>query len=155
MTTQIRFATIFTILGVALSVQGQLHRGQMVCKGRLDLQPTASADLDNGEIGTRATARSADIWYQAVNESESYITPQNGAKISETSQARRGFAGCQAARYNGDRLALTHLKPGSYLCVMTEQGRLTEIQVDGVYPKYPVLAPKIMTISFAYSTWQN
>lgn len=155
MTTQMRFLALFGFVGLVISLQGQIQRGQMLCRGRLDLHPTMSVDLDNGNLSTPLTATSADIWYEAVNESESYLTPGNGAQIAVTSTSPKGFAGCAAARYTSNRVAIATLKPGTYLCVTTQQGRFTEIEVDGIYAKYPVLEPRAMTVSFTFSTWQN
>ncbi len=99
-------------------------------------------NLDNGS--TSGAGR--DIWYQAVSALEKYLNPRNGAKISFTNGAQRGYAGCSAATYSNNRVSLWLVPPGSYVCVKTNQGRISEFRLNSYSGT---------TMNIGYTTWAN
>lgn len=113
--------------------------------GPLDIPQTWMADLDNGTVSSTG----ADIWFQAVSQVEYYLTPRNGAQFSVSGSMNRGFAGCSSASYSGDRIPTLALSEGTYVCVRTNEGRISEFRVnewnhDG----------SVWHMHIGYTTWQ-
>lgn len=130
-----------------------------VCQGRVVVQATPAVhssggvevpgtyviDLDSGRLDT---AR-GDIWLQAVTASERYVTPRNGAQIA-TARERdrsRGRDGCARAEYTSDRLSMDRLRVGSWLCVRTSEGRISEFRVNEIRGGSPY------SLVLGYTTW--
>ena len=114
----------------------------VVSQGGFQLIPQQQVNLDNGAIGPGG----ADLFYQVVGFTRQ-LAPINGAQISFTNGAQRGFAGCSAAAFGNGPVLQASLGIGSYVCVRTNQGRVSEFRVDNVGVVLGVL-----TIS--YTTWQ-
>jgi uncharacterized protein YraI len=110
--------------------------------GPIDLQQTFSANLDNGAVG----GAGVDIWYQAVTAVEKYITPRNGATIAVGDGSNRGYEGCTAESFSGDDVPLADIPVGTYVCVKTNQGRISQFRVNGFMGT---------TMKLGYTTWAN
>ena len=59
----------------------------------------------------------------------------------------RGFAGCSAATYSSGPVSQAARAIGNYVCVRTDQGRISEFAWDNIGQTLGVLA-------FGYTTWQ-
>ncbi|HEY0918652.1 SH3 domain-containing protein [Devosia sp.] len=110
--------------------------------GSIALQQTFTANLDNGTVG----AAGADIWYQAVNAAEKYVTPRNGAQLALGDRSNRGYAGCSTESYSNASIPLWDMPPGSYVCVRTNQGRISQFRLNGFTGT---------TMNLGYTTWAN
>ena len=110
--------------------------------GPIDLQQTFTANLDNGNVG----GAGVDIWYQAVTAVEKYITPRNGATIAVGDGSNRGYEGCAAESFSGDNVPLADIPVGTYVCVKTNQGRISQFRVNGFMGT---------TMKLGYTTWAN
>lgn len=110
--------------------------------GPIDLQQTFTANLDNGAVG----GAGADIWYEAVTATEKYITPRNGASIAVGDGSNRGYDGCAAESFDGESVALEDIPVGTYVCVTTNQGRISQFRVNGFMGT---------TMKLGYTTWAN
>lgn len=110
--------------------------------GPIALPQTFSANLDNGNIGSGGQA---DIWYQAENAVSKFITPRNGARLSVSGSSNRGFAGCSTATFSSNRVSIWTLPVGTYVCVRTNQGRISEFRLNGYTGT---------TMNLGYTTWQ-
>lgn len=110
--------------------------------GPIALQQTFAANLDTGSVGSAG----ADIWYQAETAVARFLNPRNGAALSLTNGAQRGFAGCSAASFSGNRIPLWQLNPGTYVCYRTDQGRIGEFRVNSFSGS---------TMNIGYTTWAN
>ncbi|MCF6303095.1 MAG: hypothetical protein L3J13_07845, partial [Devosiaceae bacterium] len=110
--------------------------------GPIILPQTFTANLDNGSVG----GAGADILYQAVTPAEKYLKPLNGAQLSVSGTSNRGFAGCSIASFSPNRVPLWSLPVGSYVCVKTNAGRISEFRLNG----YNGTDMKI-----GYTTWKN
>ncbi|KMW56661.1 Serine/threonine protein kinase [Candidatus Rhodobacter oscarellae] len=112
--------------------------------GPLDIPQTYLADLDRGQV----TQHGADIWFQAETASRLYLVPRNGAKLGVGNRRNRGYAGCSGARYSNARVSLGDIPVGSYVCVRTNEGRISQFRVNGLTGGSP------KTLKLGYTTWQ-
>jgi hypothetical protein len=95
----------------------------------LALDQTATVDLDAGVIAPRAET-DADLWFEAVEVGERYLTPQNGARFAPAGNTAPGVSWCQAASLSAARIPLASLAAGRYLCGTTTRNQLVEIRID-------------------------
>lgn len=112
--------------------------------GGLDIPQTYMFDLDRGGV----TQAGADFWFQAETASLLYLVPRNGARIGVGNRSNRGAAGCAAARFTTDRVSLRDIPVGSYVCVKTNEGRISQFRVNGISGGSP------KTLSIGFTTWQ-
>lgn len=109
--------------------------------GLIELQQTYTANLDNGTTGGGA---GADIWYEAVTAVQKYITPRNGALIAVGDGG--GYDSCSSTDMTNDRIPLADIPPGTYVCVKTNQNRISQFRVNGFIGT---------TMKLGYTTWAN
>ncbi len=133
----------FTINPGIIKILPKLLVPKTYSTGGIDWKQTWLIDLDNG---TQASSPGNDLWYEAVTDTEKYITPKNGAKISIGDFGQHGFDGCSAATYTSAKLALDDAPVGSYICVKTNEGRISEFRVNGFAGT---------TMKIGYTTWAN
>lgn len=110
----------------------------------LNIPQTWAADLDQGSVG----GGGEDIWFQARTATQLFITPRNGAQVSISGSRNRGYNGCRSAAWTNQSLRLADVPVGTYVCVKTNQGRISEFrmnQISGGSPK---------TLRIGYTTWQ-
>ncbi len=112
--------------------------------GPIDVPQTYQFDLDRGAV----TRDGADFWFQAETASLLYLVPSNGARIGVGDRSNRGAAGCAGARMTGDRVSISDLPVGSYVCARTNEGRITQFRVNAISAGSP------KTLSIGYTTWQ-
>jgi hypothetical protein len=111
--------------------------------GAIDLKQSFNANLDNGAVGGDS---GADIWFHAVNASERYIKPRNGARIAVGDGSNRGFAGCKKASFSSVGVPLADIPVGTYVCVRTNENRISQFRVNGFAGT---------TMKLGYTTWAN
>lgn len=112
--------------------------------GGLAIPQTYLADLDRGTVGSSG----ADLWFQAQTATRLFVTPQNGAKIAVGNRSNRGFAGCSRAAFSGRPVALNQIPVGSYICVRTNEGRISQFRVN------EVSGGSLKTLRLGYTTWR-
>ena len=112
--------------------------------GPILLKQTWSANLDNGAVG----GPGADIWFQAVNPTQRYLTPRNGARMAVGDRSNRGYAGCSAASYSSARVNINAIPVGSYVCVRTSAGRISQFRVNAIH------GGAVKKMRLGYTTWQ-
>lgn len=112
--------------------------------GPIVVPQTYRFNLDNGNIG----GAGADMWFQAVTPIKMFLKPRNGAKMAVGDRSNRGYAGCSVASYSGARVNINALPVGSYVCVKTNQGRISQFRVNALTPGYP------KKLKLGYTTWQ-
>jgi len=120
-------------------------RPQTFSTGQLDIPQTYTFDLDRGRVGDRDNS---DIWFQAETRDLLYLVPRNGARISVGDRSNRGYTGCSTARYSNDRVPLRDIPVGSYVCVRTNEGRVSQFRLNEVSRGTP------KTLSIGYTTWR-
>ncbi len=112
--------------------------------GSLHIPQTWAADLDRGVVGQGGE----DIWFQAETASLLYLKPRNGAKIGVGDRSNRGFEGCRNARMSNARVSLRDIPVGSYVCMRSSEGRISQFRVNAVTGGSP------KTLSIGYITWR-
>lgn len=111
--------------------------------GPIDLQQTYLADLDSGSV---VNDGSSDLWYEAETDVDKFLTPKNGARIAVGDGSNRGYAGCAAESFDDARVPLADMPVGTYVCVKTDEGRISQFRVNGFMGT---------TIRLGYTTWAN
>lgn len=111
---------------------------------KLNVPQTYLFDLDRGNVAKPG----ADLWFQAETRDLLYLAPRNGALIGVGNRSNRGYAGCSRARMSNNRVSLRDIPVGSYVCVKTNEGRISQFRVNGLSAG----SPKTLTIG--YTTWR-
>lgn len=111
--------------------------------GPLSVQQTYLFDLDNGTVGS-----AGDIWIHAITDAQIFYEPSGGAQMAVGDRSNRGFAGCSSATYSAARVNIRRVPVGSYVCVRTNEGRISQFRVNGVSE-----GPN-RTFTLGYTTWR-
>ena len=111
--------------------------------GTFDWSAPFPANFDNGIVG----ALGADLSYFAPDLINLQLIPINGAQISFTDGAERGYAGCSTAVYSAGPVLLASIPVGGYLCLKTNEGRISEFRINSI-------GPILRILSVGYTTWQ-
>jgi hypothetical protein len=111
--------------------------------GTLSVAQTYVFDLDSGEVGG-----AGDLWFEADTAVALFITPRGGAQIAVGDRSNRGYAGCSAATFTTTRAPLASLPVGSFVCVRTSEGRISQFRVNAISTASP------RTLTLAYTTWR-
>ena len=72
---------------------------------------------------------STDIWFEAVQGTERYLTPRNSATMAVFGTARPGEAGCSRLALSADRIPMQSLPTGTFVCVLTAEGNIAEVEI--------------------------
>jgi hypothetical protein len=123
--------------------------GTVSLQGTLSIDQTVTADLDRGV--TFADNATADLWFEAVTSSERHLTPQNGARFVVAGTTEPGYAACKAAPTSGGRIPIESLTAGSYVCGMTNQGRVVQLHIDQAAA--PFSGCNMPTLVVTYATY--
>ena len=112
--------------------------------GPIVLKQTYTANLDNGTVGTPGR----DLWFEAVDPAHRYLKPVNGAQMAVGDRSNRGFAGCSAESFSTARVNINHIPVGSYVCMKTNAGRISQFRVNAV------TGGAVKKMKLGYTTWQ-
>lgn len=110
----------------------------------LSVDGTWMFDLDEGG---ELTTDGADFWYRVVNSSTRRLVPRNGgAQVALGDGSNRGFDGCRRASFSTRPVDMNRLTVGSYVCVKTSEGRISQFRVNGYSGR---------TMRIGYTTWEG
>lgn len=112
--------------------------------GPIKLKQTFTANLDNGNVG----GAGSDLWFQAATPTKFFLKPINGAKMAVGNKSNRGFAGCSIASYSSQRVKLNQIPVGSYVCMKTGAGRISQFRMN------KKINGPVKKIKIGYTTWQ-
>jgi len=112
--------------------------------GPILLKQTYSANFDNGTISTPGS----DMWFEAVDPWHRYLNPRSGAKMAVGDRSNRGYYGCSAAHFSTHRVNINAIPVGSYVCVKTNAGRISQFRVNGIY------GGAVKKMRLGYTTWR-
>src|SRR3972149_6876934 len=108
--------------------------------GSMSIPQTYAFDLNNGAVGS---SPGADLWFEADTATLLYLTPRNGARLWVGERNNRGKDGCAAGtHYTTSRVSLADLPVGSYVCVRTSEGKVSQFRVNSLSGA----SPKTLTI---------
>ncbi len=111
--------------------------------GLLDIPSSYQFDLDSGVVGG---GPSADLWYHNIGGGTRYLEVENGAKHARGDGSNRQYPGCYNATYSSAPLPFAALAPGTYVCVKTSEGRISQFRVNSFNG---------LTMKIGYTTWAN
>jgi hypothetical protein len=111
--------------------------------GPLSVPQTYVFDLDTGAVGG-----AGDVWFEAVTASQLFLTPRGGAQMAVGDRSNRGRDGCAAASFSTSRVPLSAVPVGSYVCVRTNEGRISQFRMNAISAGSP------KTLTLGYTTWQ-
>lgn len=114
--------------------------------GTLDVPQTYLFDLDQG----RVTDAGADLWFQAETRIRKFLTPRNGAQASISGPRNRGYRDCSRADFSSRSISLGELPVGTYVCVRTNEGRISEFRLNALVP-----SGELTTLRIGFTTWRN
>ncbi|MEE9455514.1 MAG: hypothetical protein V3V13_14205 [Paracoccaceae bacterium] len=115
--------------------------------GLISLKQTWMMDLDNGTTGGRA---GADIFFHAATKTQRFLEPVNGAQIALAGNRSINLAGCRnLAGYTSGPLPLELFREGMYVCVKTDEGRISQFRVNTAAGASPG------TMEIGFTTWAN
>ncbi len=112
--------------------------------GPILLKQTYTVNMDNGTVASPG----ADLWFRAVNPTLRYLEPINGAKMAVGDRSNRGYDGCAAETFTHHRVNINLIPVGSYVCMKTNQGRISQFRVNAVY------GGAVKKMKLGYTTWQ-
>jgi len=98
--------------------------------GEIEIRQTWTVDIDSETMGTKDQS---DIWYHAVNDSEKYLEPQNGAKLALMSKWRSQFLGCQFISNPKKPIKIEELERGKFVCLKTNLGNEARLEFLGFH----------------------
>jgi len=112
--------------------------------GPITLKQTYSANFDNGNVG----GPGADLWFQAATPTKRFLKPRNGAQMAVGDKSNRGYAGCSVASYSSQKVRLFKVPVGSYVCMKTSSGRISQFRVNAI------TGGAVKKLKLGYTTWQ-
>ncbi len=144
-TTTKRGTTVDLLVATQPAV-GETPAGHTVlASGNRKIPQTYLFDLDSGKI---VRDGDADFWFEAVTETERYLTPRNGAAIGFTRE-KPSYESCSTVRMTEKRIPIQRVPESAYTCVRTSRGNLSAFKLrEPVDP-----SPGVMKIS--YITWER
>lgn len=116
---------------------------QTFATAKLNVPQTYQFDLDRGAVQPNG----ADLWFQAETANRLYLAPRNGALINVGDRSNRGRNGCSGGQFSSSRVPLSDLPVGSYICMRTDEGRVSQFRINGISPGSP------KTLRIGFTTW--
>lgn len=88
-------------------------------------------DLDDGSTFSQAVENSGEDLELVKESASTYrIVPTANAQIATVEGRRPSYAQCAAAKRSGRSILVSELHEGTYLCVRTDQGRNSAVQLN-------------------------
>jgi hypothetical protein len=104
------------------------------------IQGTFSFDLDTGRHTYDARE---DIWF-VVERNGVYLQGTNGARLGARSNIPLTASACRERGFGGGRLHLTAAVIGTHVCVQTNAGHVSTVQIQDL----SLVLPAQLTIAF-------
>jgi hypothetical protein len=123
---------------------GATRTGALHSTGSFLAQQTYLFDLDVGALALQE--QGADVWFQAVTNSEMYLSPVNGVQLALGDGGDHGFAGCARAAFSTVRIPM-EMAVGRFVCAVTSEGRVSQFQVESISSTVP------RSLTIHYITW--
>ena len=114
--------------------------------GPITIRQTWSAELDNGSEVTRADG---DFWFEAETATDKFLTPLNGATLAIHGTDSASYAECSDASLSEDRIPLEDVPEGTYVCYITDEGRIGSFRMNNIDT-----SGSSDTLEIGYTTWE-
>ena len=99
-------------------------------EGTLSVPQTWLVDLEQGWLDdTYFDFFLSDIWFEAETETARYLTPWRSAKLAVFGSTAPGPDGCLALPLSSTRIDMQDLSAGTFVCVLTNEGRFSEVEI--------------------------
>ncbi len=122
----------------------------VAASGELGLNRSLGFDLDEG-FQQGSLGPPVDIWYQALSAIASNFNPRNAAQIGVFGFNTPSAQDCNTHTLSEAPVALATLSIGSWLCVRTNENRLSRFQIIGANGD-PLNVASSVEITF--TTWE-
>jgi hypothetical protein len=111
-----------------------------VAQGRTRIEGTYGFDLDTGRYTYDAQE---DIWF-VMERNGAYLQAKNGARLGARSNIPLSGEACRERGFGGGRIHLTAAILGTHVCVQTNAGHVSTVQIQDL----SLLLPAQLTIGF-------
>jgi hypothetical protein len=106
------------------------------------------ADLDNGTFIPWGTTHGGDLYYTRVSPTEKYFQPMQNTLLAVAGHSEPDYGVCKSLLIAlGTKINLNDLKAGSYLCVYTDEKRISSLRITSIDTSSKGM------IQFIYTTW--
>ncbi len=141
-----------TLFFLAPGPSGQLNVCDLsvAASGELNLNRSLGFDLDQGLEQTALTPP-VDIWYQALSATSSNFNPRNSTRIGIFGLNTPSAQDCNTLSLSQSPIALANLTIGSWLCVRTNEDRVSRFQIISANGS-PLNTASAIRIDF--TTWE-
>jgi hypothetical protein len=103
--------------------------GNALCQGTLQIPQTYTVGLDGCRLETPG-----DIWFEAKSDTDKLVAPVNNALIGKVRSTSPEVGNCKSAELTSRGIPLAELSIGDSLCVRTNQGRFSLIEITRMPP---------------------
>ena len=103
----------------------------ILVQASLEIPQTFIADLDRGLIPPPSDRLTGDIWFRAETATSRFLSPFRGATLALVTGPAPRKAGCQRASLKNEAIDVNSLTVGQYVCVETNESRLSQVLITG------------------------
>ena len=118
-----------------MDVDGDAMRETLVCMDCVDT------------LAPHTSFKGSDFMFQVVGKRQ-YFHPQHKARLATGIAAGMGYQGCAKATYVKGMVRIDNLPANTVVCVITNEGRYSEIKIE----KFD---PQMKRLSLSYTTWER
>jgi hypothetical protein len=105
-------------------------------------------DGDGTEPPGHPSGKNYDFRFEPSRDRR-FIKLRNGAVVAKPTAAPGGLSNCMKARFEKVDIRIDNLPFGSCLCVRTNEGRYSELRLDGLTRK------GANVVEFSYTIWEK
>jgi hypothetical protein len=142
---------VIIIVAVVLLTRDEGGGGAVILRSTTELNGGQVFDFDAGRVDDRASADLELVTLAVDNEA---LLPLNGARVGVFGADSPGFDGCRDTSLESRAILVQELSTGNHLCVLTSEGNLTEIRIDGAVI-FLSLPPRFGTVDMIFTTFEN
>lgn len=96
-----------------------------------------------------------DIWFEAVRESEMYLTPMRKSKIAMVTTTEASPEACLKANLQQKKISFSQLREGEHLCVVSNEGRYADLRIDRIKPATARTKEGSAALTVTYTIWDK
>jgi len=97
-----------------------------------------------------------DIWFEAVRESEMYLTPLRRSKVALLDTVSEASAEtCVKADLQQKKIPFAELREGKHVCVVSNEGRYADLRIDKIKPPTAPTREGSAALTVTYTIWDK